>query len=238
MRASIWLQSLLETGTATTVTLSLATTRIWPTACCAHSTWVSWRDIGPFKQPSYWRANSAPWCLSSFRSVPISSFISWSGKSPSGCAWYPWPSSEVFAPTRIKERRCWAKPCARDAAANESLKLLLHEQGGAALVVLLVELPEKGPQMLADHALEYPLLRRATHVRSGNFFARSRSVKLHGDRTRSRLVPLSAPVFSACFRSIAPKRSGGRRRNIGSRQRSHLCGLARRKASARISRRR
>ena len=41
------------------------------------------------------------------------------------------------------------------AAANESLKLALHEQGGAALVVPSVELPKEGLEVLADDVVEH-----------------------------------------------------------------------------------
>jgi hypothetical protein len=84
------------------------------------------------------------------------------------------------------------------AAANESLKLTLHEQGGSALTS--IELPEEGPQVLADDAVEHPMLRRATHVRSGNRVGRSRGVKLHDHGTPSKRVPLFAFAFSTRFR--------------------------------------
>jgi hypothetical protein len=51
------------------------------------------------------------------------------------------------------------KPMREHAAANESLKLALHEQGGAAV--------------------EHPMLRRATHVGSRGIGAKI-GVKLHG----------------------------------------------------------
>jgi hypothetical protein len=51
------------------------------------------------------------------------------------------------------------------AAANESLKLALHEQGGATLVLTSLELPEEGLKVLADAAVEHPMLRSATQVR-------------------------------------------------------------------------
>ena len=86
------------------------------------------------------------------------------------------------------------------AAANESLKLALHEQRGPALFVMSVELPEEGLQVLAHDAVKHPMLRRATHVRSRNRLARSRGVKLHDHRTPSRLVPLFAPAFSTSLR--------------------------------------
>ena len=86
------------------------------------------------------------------------------------------------------------------AAANESLKLALHKQGGSALVLTLIELPEEGPQVLADDAVEHPMLRRATHVRSGNRVGSSRGVKLQDHGTPSRRVPLFAFAFSTRFR--------------------------------------
>jgi hypothetical protein len=86
------------------------------------------------------------------------------------------------------------------AATNESLKLALREQGGAALCVMSVELPEEGLEVLADDAVEHPMLRGTTHVRSRNRLARSRGVKVHDHRTPSRLVPLFAPAFSTCLR--------------------------------------
>ena len=92
------------------------------------------------------------------------------------------------------------KPMREHAAANESLKLALHEQGGAALVLTSVELPEEGLKVLADDAVKHPMLRCATHVRSGSRLARSRGVKLHDHGTPSRLVPLSASAFSTRFR--------------------------------------
>ena len=58
------------------------------------------------------------------------------------------------------------------AAANESLKLALHEQGSATLVLTSVELPEEGLKVVADDAVEHPMLRGATHVRSGRRLAR------------------------------------------------------------------
>jgi hypothetical protein len=86
------------------------------------------------------------------------------------------------------------------AAANKSLKLALHEQGGAALVLTSVELPKKGLKVLADDAVKHPVVRGATHVRSRNRLARSRGVEVHDHRTRSRVVPLFAPAFSAPLR--------------------------------------
>jgi hypothetical protein len=52
------------------------------------------------------------------------------------------------------------------AAANESLKLALHEQGNAALVVMSVELPEEGLQVLTDDAVQHPVLRSAPDIGS------------------------------------------------------------------------
>ena len=92
------------------------------------------------------------------------------------------------------------KPMREHSAANESLKLALHEQGGATLVLTSIELPEEGLKMLADDAVEHSMLRRATHVRSRNRLARSGCARLHGRRTPSRLVPQSAPAFSKRFR--------------------------------------
>jgi hypothetical protein len=86
------------------------------------------------------------------------------------------------------------------AAANKSLKLALHEHGGAALVLTSVELPKKGVKVLADDAVKHPVVRGATHVRSRNRLARSRGVEVHDHRTRSRVVPLFAPAFSAPLR--------------------------------------
>jgi hypothetical protein len=85
------------------------------------------------------------------------------------------------------------------AAASESLKLALHEQGGATLVLASVELPEEGLKVVADDAVEHPMLRSATHVRSRNRLARGRGARLHDRRTPSRLVPQSAPALSRCF---------------------------------------
>ena len=124
------------------------------------------------------------------------------------------------------------KPMREHAAANESLKLALHEQGGASLFVMSIELPEEGLEVLADDAVEDPVLRSATHVRSRNRLARSRGVKLHDHRTPSRLVPRSAPAFSACLRSMALKRGGGRRRKAGGRHPWHMRGLALPEATA------
>jgi hypothetical protein len=44
------------------------------------------------------------------------------------------------------------------AASSESLKLALHEQGGATLVLASVELPEEGLKVVADDAVEHPRL--------------------------------------------------------------------------------
>ena len=86
-----------------------------------------------------------------------------------------------------------------DAAANESLKLSLHEQRGAALFVASVELPEERLEMLAYHVVKHSLLGGPTHVRSRPLIARSRGVKLHDYGTLSRLVPLSAKAIPACL---------------------------------------
>jgi len=86
-----------------------------------------------------------------------------------------------------------------DAAADEALKLALHEQGGATLVPTSVELPEEGLKVVADDAVEHPMLRSATHVRSRNRLARGRGAKLHDRTTPSRLMPQSAPTLSKCF---------------------------------------
>jgi hypothetical protein len=85
------------------------------------------------------------------------------------------------------------------AASDESLELALHEQGGATLVLTSIEPPEERLKVVADDAMEHPMLRRATHVRSSNRLARGRGAKLHVRRTPSRLVPQSAPAFSKCF---------------------------------------
>ena len=87
------------------------------------------------------------------------------------------------------------KAVRQHAAANEALKLALHEQRGAALFVMSVELPEEGLEVLAHDPVKHPVFRGATHVRSRNRLARSRGVKLHDHRTPSRLVPLFAPAF-------------------------------------------
>ena len=65
------------------------------------------------------------------------------------------------------------------AAANEAAKLTLHEQRGAALFVVSVELPEEGLEVLADDAVEHPMLGGATHVGSIGIGAKI-GVKLHG----------------------------------------------------------
>ena len=91
------------------------------------------------------------------------------------------------------------KPMREHAAADESLKLALHEQGGAALVLTTIELGEEGLKVLADDAMEHPMLRSATHVRSSNRLARGRGARIHDRRTQSRLVPQSAPALSKCF---------------------------------------
>ena len=85
------------------------------------------------------------------------------------------------------------------SAADESLKLALQEQGGTTLVLTSVELPEEGLKVVVDDAVEHPVLRRATHVRSRNRLARGRGARLRGRRTPSRLVPQSAPAFSKCL---------------------------------------
>jgi hypothetical protein len=85
------------------------------------------------------------------------------------------------------------------AAASKSLKLALHEQGGATLVLTSVELPEEGLKVVADDAVEHPMLRSPTHVRSRNRLARGCGARLHDRRTPSRLVPQSAPAFSKRF---------------------------------------
>jgi hypothetical protein len=91
------------------------------------------------------------------------------------------------------------------AAASESLKLALHEQGGATLVLTSVELPEEGLKVVADDAVEHSMLRRATYVRSRSRFAGGRGARLHDRRTPSRLVPQCVPAFSKCFTSLALK---------------------------------
>ena len=51
-------------------------------------------------------------------------------------------------------------------AANESLKLTLHEQGGAALLVMSVEVPEEGLEVLAYYAVQHPVLSSAPDIGS------------------------------------------------------------------------
>ena len=65
------------------------------------------------------------------------------------------------------------------AAANKSLKLTLDEQGSPALFVVSVELPEEGLEVLANDAVEHPVLRSAPHVVSRGIGAKI-SVKRHG----------------------------------------------------------
>jgi hypothetical protein len=85
------------------------------------------------------------------------------------------------------------------AAANESLKFALHEQGGAALVLTSIELREEGLEVLADDAVEDPLLGRATHVRPRNRLARKpcREAPRLQDaiKTRAVVVPRVFNVF-------------------------------------------
>ena len=120
-----------------------------------------------------------------------------------------------------------ANPMREHAAANESLKLALHEQRGAALFVMSVELPEERLEVLAHHAVKHPMLGGATHVRSRYRLARSRGVKLHDHRTPSRLVPLFSPYFFKHVSDRSPwSRSGERGRHAGGRHRRHACGLA------------
>ena len=47
----------------------------------------------------------------------------------------------------------------KHSATNESLKLALHERRGAAIVITSVELPKEGLKMLADEAVQQPMLR-------------------------------------------------------------------------------
>jgi hypothetical protein len=91
------------------------------------------------------------------------------------------------------------KPMREHAAADESLELALHEQRGASLFVVSLELPEEGLEVLAHHAVKHPMLPRATHVRSRDRLARGRGARLHDRRTPSRLVPQSASAFSKGF---------------------------------------
>jgi len=106
------------------------------------------------------------------------------------------------------------------------------------LMLTSVELPEEGLKMLTDDAVEHPMLRCATHVRSRNRLARGRGVKLHDDGAPSRLVPWLATAFSTHFKETAVKRSGERRRNRGGRHPANMCALALLGAPPRISRRR
>ena len=71
------------------------------------------------------------------------------------------------------------KPMREHAAASEPLKLALHEQGGASLFVVSVELPEEGLEVLAHHTVKHPMLGGAAHVRSRDLVVRSRGVKFH-----------------------------------------------------------
>jgi hypothetical protein len=71
------------------------------------------------------------------------------------------------------------KAVRQHAAPNEALKLALHEQRGAALFVMSVELPKEGLEVLAHDAVKHPMLRRATHVGSRGIGAKI-GVKLHG----------------------------------------------------------
>ncbi len=91
-------------------------------------------------------------------------------------------------------------------------------QGGAPLVLTWIELPKEGLKVLADDAVEDPMLRRATHVRAGSRIGRSCGVKLHDDAAPPRLVPWLATADSTHFKETAVKRSGERRRNRGCRQ--------------------
>jgi len=56
------------------------------------------------------------------------------------------------------------KPMREHAATNESLKLTLHEQGGAALFVVYVELPEEGLEVLAYDAVQHSVLWSAPDI--------------------------------------------------------------------------
>jgi hypothetical protein len=82
------------------------------------------------------------------------------------------------------------------AAANESLKLALHEQGRAALFVALVELPKEALQVLAYHAVQHSVLWGAANIESRDLGAPSGSVNPHEYGTPSRLVPSAAVLFS------------------------------------------
>jgi hypothetical protein len=116
-----------------------------------------------------------------------------------------WAKSPAFArecnqPIGTAARTPKAGKAMREhAAADESLKLALHEQRGITFVLTPIELPKEGLKMLANDAVKHPMLRRATHVRSRNRLARGRGARLHDRRTPSRLVPQSAPAFSKCF---------------------------------------
>ena len=77
------------------------------------------------------------------------------------------------------------------AAANESLKLTLDEQGGATLFVVPVQLPKEGLEVLAHYMVQHSPLRGAAHVGSRDLVARNSSVKVHEYGTPSSLVPLS-----------------------------------------------
>ena len=72
------------------------------------------------------------------------------------------------------------------AAASESLKLALYEQGRATLVLTSVELPEEGLKVVADDAVEHPMLRSTTHVRSRNRLARGRGSRPRFQRNLKR----------------------------------------------------
>jgi hypothetical protein len=78
------------------------------------------------------------------------------------------------------------------AAANESLKLTLHEQGGATLFVVPVQLPKEGLEVLAHYMVQHSPLRGAAYVRSSDLGTRSGSVNPHEYGMPSRLMPLSA----------------------------------------------
>ena len=112
------------------------------------------------------------------------------------------------------------------AAANESPKLALHERGGVALILVSVDLEEEGLEVLADDAVENPMLRRAKQVGSRNLILRSGSAKRHNRSTPSKLVPWSTSAFSTRLRSFAFGPSGERRRNAGGRHPWRVCGLA------------
>ena len=78
------------------------------------------------------------------------------------------------------------------SAANESLKLALHEQGGATFLVVSVELPKEGPEVLAYDAVQHSALRGAAYVGSRDLVARGGSVHPHEYGMPSRLVPSAA----------------------------------------------